>query len=239
MQNILVYSAAIALDPRFKWTYLEAQEFHQPVIEVLKKQVRELWETEYKSADMLPQSTTPKKGGFIANWVQASKGVQKSSIVDASPAKLPARPTRGTRSGKSSNPLVPAAPAPPSVLDEYEKWCREPPDDTIEDMFAFWQAKRGVYPHLFIMAMEIFLVNAMSAEVERIFSQAMYTISDCRASLLPDIIEACACLHHWHAEHQVFFLSGRAFLFPPALPLALPFLPRPRYLLLRLFSRPR
>jgi hypothetical protein len=72
-------------------------------------------------------------------------------------------------------------------------------------MFAFWKAKRGVYPHLFIMAMEIFVVNAMSAEVERIFSQTKYTISDSRARLLPDIIEACACLHHWNAEHEPFF----------------------------------
>jgi hypothetical protein len=146
-----------------------------------------------------------KKGGFIANWVQASKAAQSSSIVDTPPPKLPARPTRGTRSSRSSNPLVPSPAAPPVVLDEYEKWCREPSEDTIDDMFAFWKAKRGVYPHLFIMAMEIFVVNAMSAEVERIFSQTKYTISDCRARLLPDIIEACACLHHWNAEHELLF----------------------------------
>jgi hypothetical protein len=64
LQNIPVYSAAVALDPRFKRSYLEAQPFHQRSIESLKKQVRELWKTDYKSADMLPPPTAHEKAGF-------------------------------------------------------------------------------------------------------------------------------------------------------------------------------
>jgi hypothetical protein len=141
---------------------------------------------------MLPPPTAPKKGGFIPSWVRASKATQNPTIVDTSTLELPARITRANRAARTGGPVVPAG-AAPVVLEEDEKWCREPQDDTIEDMFAFWKAKRAVYPHLYIMAMEIFVINAMSAEVERIFSQAKYTISDCRARLLPDIIASLAC----------------------------------------------
>jgi hypothetical protein len=39
----------------------------------------------------------------------------------------------------------------------------------------------------------------MSAEVERVFSSAKLTITDRRALLKVDIIEACECLNHWEA----------------------------------------
>jgi hypothetical protein len=46
-----------------------------------------------------------------------------------------------------------------------------------------------------------FVIERMCAEVERIFCQAKDTLSDRRARLLQDIIEARSCLFHCHAEY--------------------------------------
>lgn len=43
------------------------------------------------------------------------------------------------------------------------------------------------------MAMDMFSIPSMSAEPERVFSGAKGTISDERASLKPDTIEALEC----------------------------------------------
>ena len=43
------------------------------------------------------------------------------------------------------------------------------------------------------MAMDMFSIPSMSAEPERVFSGAKRTISDERASLKPDTIEALEC----------------------------------------------
>ena len=47
------------------------------------------------------------------------------------------------------------------------------------------------------MAIDIFSISAMSPEAERVFSGAKHTISDERASLHIDTIQALECLKSW------------------------------------------
>jgi hypothetical protein len=82
-------------------------------------------------------------------------------------------------------------------LDEYHRWLKEAQDATVTDLIGYWKLKRSSYPRLAQMALEIFTIPAMSAEVERVFSSAKLTITDRRARRKVDIIEACECLNHW------------------------------------------
>jgi len=47
------------------------------------------------------------------------------------------------------------------------------------------------------MAMDTFSIPAMSSEPERIFSSTKHIISDERASLKADTVEALECVKHW------------------------------------------
>jgi hypothetical protein len=85
------------------------------------------------------------------------------------------------------------------TLDEYQRWLKEAQDATVTDLIDYWKFKRSSYPRLELMALEILTIPAMSAEVERVFSSAKQTITDRRARLNVDIIEACECLNHWEA----------------------------------------
>jgi hypothetical protein len=79
-----------------------------------------------------------------------------------------------------------------------------PPDDSIFDLLSYWKAKKYRYPRLATMALEILSVPAMSAEVERILSSAKLTLSERRARLDCEIVEALECLRHWDD-----FIMGR------------------------------
>jgi hypothetical protein len=67
------------------------------------------------------------------------------------------------------------------------------------DLLSFWKTKRHSYPRLAVMALEILSVPAMSAEVERVFSSGKLTLSDQRARLDSEIVEALEYLRHWNA----------------------------------------
>ena len=47
------------------------------------------------------------------------------------------------------------------------------------------------------MAFDILSIPAMSAEVERAFSQAKHLLTPCRNCLCEPIINACECLKQW------------------------------------------
>ena len=53
------------------------------------------------------------------------------------------------------------------------------------------------YPTLSKMALDILAIPAMSAEVERVFSSASLTITDCRNRLGEEVIEAIECQKSW------------------------------------------
>jgi hypothetical protein len=57
--------------------------------------------------------------------------------------------------------------------------------------------QRDRLPMLTRMAMDTFSIPAMSSEPERIFSSTKHIISDERASLKADTVEALECVKHW------------------------------------------
>ena len=65
------------------------------------------------------------------------------------------------------------------------------------DLCAFWASCETQYPSLARMAFDILLIPAMSSEYERMFSLTKILLSDRRARMKEDIIEASECLRAW------------------------------------------
>lgn len=84
-------------------------------------------------------------------------------------------------------------------LDELEQYTSEPRLVEVGSVMSWWTcpAQRSRFPLLSAMAIDIFSIPAMSSEAERVFSGVKHTISDERASLHIDTIEALECLKSW------------------------------------------
>jgi hypothetical protein len=83
--------------------------------------------------------------------------------------------------------------------DEYEDYCTLPLEPELKDTpgaISWWSEarQRKRFPNLHRMALDILSIPAMSAEVERLFSQCKRIITDDRHSLEPDSIEALECV---------------------------------------------
>jgi hypothetical protein len=57
--------------------------------------------------------------------------------------------------------------------------------------------RHGIWPNLAAMATDVLSIPLITAECERVFSEAGYLISGCRGHLQEDIIEATTCLRGW------------------------------------------
>lgn len=87
------------------------------------------------------------------------------------------------------------------------------------DVLEWWKANKAEYPTLFRIAIELFSIPGMSAEVERVFSgcvtsfcsllnyRAKQTITDRRNRLRTDSVQCIECLHHWLASDIITGVS--------------------------------
>ena len=86
---------------------------------------------------------------------------------------------------------------PVTAVDELEQYLNEPLVYGRINIITWWGGQRGRLPMLTRMAMDTFSIPAMSSEPERIFSSTKHIISDERASLKADTVEALECVKHW------------------------------------------
>ena len=66
----------------------------------------------------------------------------------------------------------------------------------VHDVVGWWEQHRNDYPILSRLAFDVLSIPGMSAEVERVFSQAGRLITDARNGMSDDTIEACQIQHH-------------------------------------------
>jgi len=86
---------------------------------------------------------------------------------------------------------------PVTAVDELEQFLNEPLVYGNINIITWWRGQRDRLPMLTRMAMDTFSIPAMSSEPERIFSSTKHIISDERASLKADTVEALECVKHW------------------------------------------
>jgi hypothetical protein len=169
------YIAGLILNPEQKWHYLEyAWRDEKDWVLTSKRQFKDLWE-QYKP-------------------------VQPASEVTAM-SSLPSRELQQKESTLTDelNAWRHASKKKVKVMDEYDEYLSTPPLEagTVTNLVIWWGHHSGQWPNLSRLAFDALSIPAMSAECERSFSDAGRTITDERASLEPEAIEACSCVKNW------------------------------------------
>jgi hypothetical protein len=168
-----IYYAAIALHPKFRWTWFETKWNDRPEwIQRAKELVQELWNTEYRNVTIhQPSEKEPPQKRQKTNPNPFEQFIQQQAST------VPVTATRG---------------------DEYEAWqSLEAVNVAIDDPLAYWHENRHQYPRLSKMALDILTVQPMSAECERLFSAAGQITSPLRNALDALIIGMCQVLRSW------------------------------------------
>jgi hypothetical protein len=91
-------------------------------------------------------------------------------------------------------------PHPQKIGDELTLYLEaelETDDDLVSFQYWLRPAVRVKYPSLARMAIDMLSIPAMSAEAERIFSSAGFTLNSRRRRLREETLEAMLCLTHW------------------------------------------
>jgi hypothetical protein len=169
-----VYVAALVLDPKYKWGYIEKNwpaEWHSRA----KQQMRAFWETKYKPVESdfeglikIPEPTRSTNSFKV--WKQE---IQKEQALDNGPR------------------------------DEYIQYCKAPREYP-KDARQWWleRTQQMKYPNLARMALNILSIPAMSDEPERLFSSAGLTLTDRRNRAGIDLVEALEQLKSWYKVEE-------------------------------------
>jgi hAT family C-terminal dimerisation region len=91
-----------------------------------------------------------------------------------------------------------------STSDEFEDYIKNPSESYTETPLKWWcsSTHQARWPILSNLAISIFSIPPMSAEVERVFSGSRRTIPWWRASLSPEMIEKIECLKQYFAKER-------------------------------------
>jgi len=81
-----------------------------------------------------------------------------------------------------------------TTIDELKQYLNESLVYDRINIITWWGGQRGRLPMLTRMAMNTFSIPTMSSKPERIFSSTKHIISDERASLKVDTMEALECV---------------------------------------------
>jgi hAT family C-terminal dimerisation region len=194
-----VYAAAVVLNPEHKLDYFRSSWGDCPDwIEGAESSVEEFWLTMYKD------SQKPRTADSTAKHVPDSDLFHPPSNKDN-----PSEFTEWKSMHKHKNTGF----KPDEYKDylETEHFKSDPNQQSGEsltaaqksvNLCAFWARYEGQYPSLARMAYDVLSVPAMSAECERVFSAAKLLLSDRRARMKEDIIEASECLRAWVQADQ-------------------------------------
>ena len=94
-------------------------------------------------------------------------------------------------------------------IDEYQKYLQAPVLPAVTDARAWWlePTQQKTFPALSIMAIDILLIPAMSAKLERLFLGAKIIITDRRNRLRIDSIQAIECCKSWLGKDSIPYLD--------------------------------
>ena len=167
-----MYAAAVVIHPGRRWRYFELKWTAPHQIEWLdsaKAYVQAFWEDNYRYTN--PQrhtssSPSPPPRAPSPNYIEQDE-------LDA----------------YMNPPGFYDQPAETETRDEYAEYIRIGPEPC-ERPLKWWGTRRQEYPRLSQMAFDLLSMPLMSAECERIFSKAKRFVTDDRARLNADIIEA-------------------------------------------------
>jgi hypothetical protein len=189
------YRCVVALHPANKFTYFELEWSHNKQwISGAKRVVQEVFaqyeaeaeadlmdgarqELELEELEKLEEKAMAHGNATLDPLQQAHKRRQRLAVTAMSA-------TRGKKRVKRT-----------SELDEFMARTNKA-DLDVEDPLEWWVRHAPDYPILSKMAFDLFSCPAMSAECERVFSQAKKVITDERNRLSSDTVAAIECQKH-------------------------------------------
>lgn len=168
------YVAACALHPAYRWEWIEDQwAFKKSWIKKAKAAVLKLWKDEYQSITIAedPQLPQKRKRERLSEFDSWLAASRRTKHLDLTD-------------------------------DEYTYWQLDtsPTDDAVTNPVDYWILRRQQYPCLSRMALDLFSIPAMSAEVERIFNLAGQMVTPLRNRLEANTIAVGQILRSWNAE---------------------------------------
>lgn len=169
------YAAAIVLDPNLKWNYID-KNWKDDWIDIARPAVEKFWKKEYK-----PKAQSAVRDILVPPTESSIHRSHEGTGYKGSLAEF----RRGHQNVRVA-------------ADEYDHYCQQ--DCTIdEDPLQWWlqPTQQARYSNLSKMAIDILTIPPMSAEPERVFSGAKFTMSDHRNKLGVDLLKAFECMKSW------------------------------------------
>jgi hAT family C-terminal dimerisation region len=177
LQESPAYYAALALHPRHRFQPFEKcwGKDHPDWVDEAKVAVRKLWKNEYSQLPVEEVNNKAPEAETTATLSAFEEFCSDSCVNSAS-----------FQSG-------------PSALDEYEQWLNnvDPLDRNVKDALDYWHHQQHRYPRLSAMALDVMTIPAMSADVERLFSDIGVMVTDRRSRLDAMIISIAQVLRSW------------------------------------------
>ena len=185
MDQSPVYAAAVVLNPEHKCDYFRTNWTEHPEwIARAEESVRDFWQTTYKNSTHISEAEV--------------EHAKDSGLFLPTPKKEPTKFDQWISRTKYNCAGM------REIQDEYDAYLEAeffldqgPEALKSVNLCAFWACYEARYPSLARMAFDVLSIPAMSAECERTFSSAKLLITDRRARLKEDIIEASECLRAW------------------------------------------
>jgi hypothetical protein len=195
MDESPIYVAALVLNPEHKLDYFAINWENDPyLIAEAQESVEDLWLTMYKYSLAVSKSTEATEAN-ITLAESTNPGIPRQA-PPKKPSEFDQWISRSKYKSLGSKPMV----------DEYQEYLKteHSPDQSGSsvDLCAFWAQNEAKYPSLARMAFDVLSIPAMSAECERVFSSSKILLSDRRARMKEDIVEASECLRAWLQSGQ-------------------------------------
>jgi hypothetical protein len=172
------YIAGLVLNPEQKWSYLEyAWREEKDWVPTAKRQFNDLWAQYKPTQPVQAHPETAARSSLASRELKRKESMLEDEL----------------------NAWRHASKKKVKIMDEYDEYLSTAPLDagTVTNLVIWWGHHSGQWPNLSRLALDALSIPAMSAECERSFSDAGRTITDERASLEPDAIEACSCVKNW------------------------------------------
>jgi hypothetical protein len=194
MQQSPVYAAVVVLNPEHKWKFFNKNwEEHPDWIEKVEENVIDLWESMYKAHD--DSAGVDAVASLLNTDLFRSAGQYNREPSDFdqwfSRKRYSKSYTTTMKQDEYMNYLE------TDFLNEAPRRSQSGSLPRSVDLCAFWASLENKYPSLSGMAFDLLSIPAMSAECERVFSSTKLLLSDRRARMKEDIIEASECLRAW------------------------------------------
>lgn len=179
-----VYRAALALHPSYGYDYFERH-----------------WKKAMKKPQWYRDMESAVYGLFNEYRRQAEIEAQaQAGLLEDDDSEIDSEVNEYSSFGKRSISAVNAQrkkAKTASELDLFQTRKIYAEDLDVADPLGWWSRHQSEYPVLYQMALDLFSIPGMSAECERVFSQAKKMITDERNRLSPETVEADQLQKQW------------------------------------------